>query len=127
LADYPSAYYAVGTSYQTNLFLVGANKYGPFSDRTAELDARISAGITSMNVSKVSVSCSRLVLMGDWGWVAQWDPGYPDNGPAWHGRKDTYMMAFLDGHVSFTQIVKGDYSTDAYTVVPFKGLSGPQD
>jgi len=116
-----------GTSYQTNIFLVGENKYGPFSDKTKTLDEEISKRLLNgLNRNKVN-NPSRLLLIGDYGWVNQW---MPEKNVAqewkeraeWHGRLDSHNLAFLDSHCQFLNIRKGLYITDQYTVVPFEDL-----
>jgi prepilin-type N-terminal cleavage/methylation domain-containing protein len=121
-------YRANGTSYQTNLFLIGHTNYGQFSQRTKELDLAIAARLPRLNVSQVA-NCSRLVLMGDYGWVNQWDPTpWPHielkTQVEWHGRPDHHCVAFLDGHVGLIEIKKGFYVTSEYCVLPFQDLYG---
>ena len=36
--------------------------------------------------------------------------------------KDSFNLAFFDGHISFVEIEKGHYIASDYTVVPFKEL-----
>jgi prepilin-type N-terminal cleavage/methylation domain-containing protein/prepilin-type processing-associated H-X9-DG protein len=121
-------YRAVGTSYQTNIFLIGQNKCGAFSSHTAILDAEISKRLPDMTCTRASRP-SLLLLVGDYGWINQWQPK-PHPVPEWkklaewHGRKDRYNLAFLDGHVSFLEIQKGFYVTDKYSVIPFADLYG---
>lgn len=118
-------YRAVGTSYQTNLFLIGPNQCLAFNSHTAALDAQISARLPNMARLRASRP-SLLLLIGDYGWVNQWDPNpYDATEKAlaeWHGREDHHNLAFLDGHVSFLEIQKGFYLTDEYTVLPFEDL-----
>ncbi len=120
------AYTYLGTSYQTNIFLVGQDRCGAFSEKTQALDAEISARLANLNCSRVSRPSS-LLLIGDYGWVNQWLP-YPalfdelKQLAEWHGRADSHTMAFLDEHVEFVKIRKGFYLTDAYSVLPFEEL-----
>ena len=51
-------YLAHGTSYQTNIFLVGPDSCKPFSDRTEQLDLAISARLPNLNITRVSGSRS---------------------------------------------------------------------
>jgi prepilin-type N-terminal cleavage/methylation domain-containing protein/prepilin-type processing-associated H-X9-DG protein len=120
------AYRAHGTSYQTNIFLIGQNACGAFSDNTAALDQEISQRLPNVNRSKVS-NPSRLLLMGDFGWINQWKPRpHPEEEwkdlAEWHGKVDCHNMAFLDGHVKFVNIRKGYYVTSEYLVLPFEDL-----
>jgi prepilin-type N-terminal cleavage/methylation domain-containing protein len=120
-------YLRFGTSYNTNLFLIGENKYDPFSNKTKPLDEEISKRLfKGLNRNQVG-NPSRLLLIGDYGWVNQW---MPEKNVAqewkeraeWHGRVDSHNLAFLDSHCQFLTIQKSFYITDQYTVVPFEDL-----
>lgn len=120
------AYRVHGTSYQTNIFLIGQNRCGTFSDNTAVLDQEIGKRLLNLNRSQVA-SPSRLLLIGDYGWVNQWKPKpHPEQEwkdlAEWHGKIDCHNMAFLGGHVSFLNIRKGFYVTGGYWVLPFQDL-----
>ncbi len=117
-----------GTSYQTNIFLVGQDSCTAFSNGTAELDLAISAQLPNLNVNRVA-SHTRLLLIGDYGWVNQWKPKpHPQvewkELAEWHGKADCHNMAFLDGHAAFMNIRKGFYVTSEYCVLPFQSLYG---
>jgi prepilin-type N-terminal cleavage/methylation domain-containing protein/prepilin-type processing-associated H-X9-DG protein len=119
-------YLFLGTSYQTNIFLIGQDKCDPFSTETSELDGEISKRLKEVNRNRV-YNPSRLLLIGDYGWVNQWKPRpHPREEwkelAEWHGRADCHNMAFLDGHAAFLNIHKGSYVTDKYSVLPFKDL-----
>ncbi len=119
-------YRAHGTSYQTNLFLIGPDSCKPFSTCTRDLDLAIAARLTNLQITAVA-SHSRLVLIGDYGWVNQWDPTplpHPEwkQRAEWHGKASHYSVAFLDGHTAFTQIKKGFYVASEYCVLPFQDL-----
>ena len=117
-----------GTSYQTNIFLIGQDSCTPFSGPTADLDLAIAAQLPNLNVNRVA-NHTRLLLIGDYGWINQWKPRpHPQiewkELAEWHGRADCHNMAFLDGHVAFTNIRKGFYVTSEYCVLPFQSLYG---
>jgi prepilin-type N-terminal cleavage/methylation domain-containing protein len=119
-------YRAHGTSYQTNPFLIGPDNCKSYSDRTRELDLAIAARLPHLNMTRAA-SHTRLVLIGDYGWVNQWDPApflYPQwkEQAEWHGSADHHSVAFLDGRVAFTEIKKGIYVTSEYCVLPFQDL-----
>jgi prepilin-type N-terminal cleavage/methylation domain-containing protein len=121
------AYQVNGTSYQTNLFLIGQDRCAAFSVRTEPLDQEISKRLMNLNVNSVD-NPSLLLLIGDYGWVNQWDPLPHIEGQEgkelseWHNKSDHHSMAFLDGHVKFQNIRKGYYVTSEYWVLPFKEL-----
>ena len=117
---------AVGTSYQTNIFLVGQNQCGVFSTWTQDLDQQISLRLDKMTSIRAD-NHSRLLLIGDYGWINQWKPRTDPNPEwkalaEWHGKEDWHNLAFLDGHVGFLEIKKGTYVSGEYNVLPFKGL-----
>jgi prepilin-type N-terminal cleavage/methylation domain-containing protein/prepilin-type processing-associated H-X9-DG protein len=119
-------YVNMGTSYQTNIFLIGQNACGPFSDHTAPLDEAISMRLAEVKRQEAS-SPSRLLLIGDYGWINQWMPKPYKREEyksltEWHDREDHHNMAFLDGHVRFVEIQKGYYVTGEYVVLPFLDL-----
>ena len=114
-------YRAIGTSYQTNPFLVGPIRCFESNLIDKEINARLP-NMTRLRACKPS----HLLLIGDYGWVNQWDPnpyGADEKALAeWHGREDWHNLAFLDGHVSFLEIRKGFYVADEYSVLPFTDL-----
>jgi prepilin-type N-terminal cleavage/methylation domain-containing protein len=122
------AYIYLGTSYQTNIFLIGQDSCRPFSTKTQALDGEISKRLPKLNRNRVD-DPSRLLLIGDYGWINQWKPRpHPHQEwkelAEWHGRADYHVLAFLDGHCEFLNIRKGFYVTDEYNVLPFEDLYG---
>ena len=120
------AYRVHGTSYQTNIFLIGPNRCGAFSDNTTVLDQKISERLPNLNRGEVA-NPSRLLLIGDYGWINQWNPRpYPSKEwkdlAEWHSKVDCHNLAFLDGHADFLNIRKGFYVTSEYWVLPFEDL-----
>ncbi|MHC4109506.1 MAG: type II secretion system protein [Planctomycetota bacterium] len=113
------AYTMYGTSYRTNHILIGPDQVGflPIKDE-------INKKLKGLNLSSVATP-SRLLLIGDYGWVDQWwpEPRW-DLRLEWHGRCCSQNVAFLDCHVEFKEIPKGLYITDDYTVLPFRELWG---
>lgn len=123
-----------GTSYQTNLFLIGQDNYnfrqfyagGQFNDRVELLGNGVNRYLKNVSISRVK-NPSRLLLIGDYGWVNQWKPMlHPDPEwkelAEWHGKVDCHNLAFLDCHTQFLNIRKGYYITDDYCVLGFKEL-----
>jgi prepilin-type N-terminal cleavage/methylation domain-containing protein len=120
------AYNFYGTSYQTNLMLVGQNQLLIPSDQFAVLHEEINKRLIDLTLNRVSQH-SRLLLIGDCGWINQWKPiPHPREDwkelAEWHGRTDCFNMAFLDSHIGFLNIGKGVYVSDEYSVVPFEEL-----
>lgn len=121
-------YRYLGASYQTNVFLIGQDACGAFSEQTQSLDAEISRRLKGLTTDRVD-NPSRLLLMGDYGWLNQWRPKPPASEEwkelaEWHGRSECHNVTFLDGHCEFLQVRKGHYVADGYTVVPFAELYG---
>lgn len=114
---------AVGTSYQTNVMLIGQNQLPIPSNKFGILHEEINKRLPDVNIDGVD-NPSSLLLIGDYGWVNQVRPSpHPVEEwkklAEWHGREDWHNLAFLDGHTSFLNIRKGFYITDEYCVVPF--------
>jgi prepilin-type N-terminal cleavage/methylation domain-containing protein len=124
---YEKAFDVHGTSYQTNIYLIGQNSCWSWTSQTAELDAKIAERLTDLSLGKVTRNHSRLLLVGDYGWINQWKPTpHPAREKElaeWHGKADHHSMAFLDGHTEFREIRKGYYILpDEYYVLPFEDL-----
>jgi prepilin-type processing-associated H-X9-DG protein len=124
------AYHWRGTSYSTNIMLIGQDELlsqtiPPGAIR--DLHLAVNQKLDKINWKQVS-NPTRLLLLGDYGWLNQWKPiTIPPEFKElaeWHQRVDSHNMAFLDGHVKFLTIEKGLYIGDEYTVIPFKELYG---
>ncbi len=120
-----------GTSYWTNELLIGQSQITPYDDRFVELYDLINDQLSGITLNRVD-NPARLLLMGDYGWANQQDP-VVDPRPIyeeytrlaeWHGRREHFNLAFLDGHVEFLRILKGFYVADEYVVLPFEDLYG---
>lgn len=116
-------YHVYGTSYNTNIFIIGRDACGAFSPKTAILDAEINKRLSGVSIDDVA-NPSRLLLIGDYGWINQWRPGSQPNKELveWHNKTDCFNLAFLDSHVKFLNIRKQFYVTGEYCVLPFKEL-----
>ena len=68
-------------------------------------------------LNAVEVSHSNLILAGDCQWY------YTMNDTVWdahfHNREERMNLLFLDGHVAFTQLVRGEWLTPEYTICPY--------
>jgi prepilin-type N-terminal cleavage/methylation domain-containing protein/prepilin-type processing-associated H-X9-DG protein len=128
LYPYEKAYQTNGNSYQTNLFLVGPKTIRAYNPpATTDLDAAISARMAGLQVTLVTRHQGLLLLLGDFGWVNEWNPKpnpYPDlkERAEWHGGPSRHNLVFLDGHVQYVEIQKGMYITSDYYVLPFEDL-----
>ena len=122
--DELSSYSSRGTSYGTNILLVGQEQIGQLADSETEelknLRTELNARLPNLRRDRVD-GFTRLLLIGDMPGAFEWLPHYrhPDQ-HNWHGNK--YNWAFLDGHVQFLRIRKGLFITSEYTVIPFKDL-----
>lgn len=136
VADSPTekAFILLGTSYLTNIFLIGQNQFNPYNFKTKALDSAINKQIENLRISQVTTSPAQLLLIGDQGWYNQWAPMSPPEEATWeqqcrlyaewHIKPRCYNIAFMDGHTAFVKIRRSYYVTDDYTVVPFKELFG---
>ena len=123
------AYMLWGTSYQTNIILVGQNRMLAAGGAFTPLHEEIIARMEDLTRNRVDHH-SRLLLIGDYGWINQWkpipDPPHPyvnmKEQAEWHNRSDHHNMAFLDTHVKFLNIRKGVYVSDEYNMLPFEEL-----
>jgi len=117
----PTYFDYYGTSYNTNLMLIGQNQLlaNPF-DPCLSVIVKINQRLKDLNRSAISKE-SRLILIGDFGWVNQWSFASTQR-IEWHGRPYHHNLAFMDGHVSFVKIRKALHVTSQYTVVPFDDL-----
>lgn len=131
---YEKAYHVCGTSYITNLFLIGPggfsfNLFYPPALITPEvtlLGGKVNERVPGVSVDEVA-NPSRLLLIGDYGWFNQWKPRPHPRAEwkelaEWHDRVDCHNLAFLDGHVKFLNIRKGFWVRSEYCVLPFKEL-----
>ena len=109
----------IGTSYQTNLLLIGQSQIGTLTtpELTQEINKRL-AGIKKTDVARPSET----LLLGDADWVTHWEPTFPA-GVAWHGKKHYFNVAYVDCHVGFIEIKKGIHIAPDYRVVPFSDVS----
>ena len=114
------AYESIGTSYQTNILLIGQDQVGPLS--SASLRNEINKRLKGIKLTSVS-RLDRLVLIGDYTWGSQWLPGFIP-GVSWHRKCCYFNVAFLDGRVDFLKVRKGLFVADEYSVPPFKDLYG---
>jgi prepilin-type N-terminal cleavage/methylation domain-containing protein len=111
-------YIRFGTSYQTNILLVGPAQVGSLPSPI--LEDEINKKLMNLKRSYVDNS-AKLLLIGDYGWSNDWLPTVPRIGD-WHAHPHHHNVAFLDAHVEFLHIRKGLYVTTEYTVLPFKEL-----
>jgi prepilin-type N-terminal cleavage/methylation domain-containing protein len=109
-----------GTSYQMNILVGDQTGINVVQGTHQSLYAAIKARLPHMNISRAA-DPTKLLLMGDYGWVYRWMPGqWPIT--EWHGEVSCYTFAFLDGHADFIKIRKGLFLTPEYRVQPFEEL-----
>jgi prepilin-type processing-associated H-X9-DG protein len=114
-----------GSSYRTNILLVGQEQVGPLAGEETEelrtLRQEINSRLPHLRFSSIGHP-ERLLFVGDSPWAVQWlFPPYGE-GPSWHEHHIHYNLSFLDGHVKFLQINKGRLINSGYTVIPFEEL-----
>lgn len=116
----PTHFEYYGASYRTNHLLVGQDhfQWSP-NDPCAEVFERLNADLPSLTRDDIRDE-SRLILMGDSGWVSAWRTGTVASTQRieWHQRPGHHNIAFMDGHVEFIRIEKGLHTTGGYTTIP---------
>jgi prepilin-type N-terminal cleavage/methylation domain-containing protein len=122
------AYRYRGTSYQTNLVLIGQDQIGGFDE---ELKIEINKRIKHLRITQVTANPAHLALMGDYAWWYQFLPTPPTNWEQkckpyaeWHIKPEYYNLVFLDCHTAFVKIRRAYYVTSDYSVIPFEDLYG---
>ncbi len=112
-----------GTSYSPNLLMIGtipiqiANS-DPCSLVLHEAN-QVLPGLTRTRCNDPA----RLILIGDYGWVYDWNVNDTINRAWRHGDEWKHNVAFLDGHVFYQEIQKGTHVAQDYLVMPLSGLS----
>ena len=127
-------YNIYGTSYSTNIFLIGQSNVNPYNAKVAPLITEINHRMPGLRRDHID-NYSRIVLIGDQGWLYQWDPDVPPEAlktsaewlswktqMEWHQKEEMYNMAFLDGHVEFLKIMEGYFVTSEYSLLPWRDL-----
>ena len=122
------AYDYLGTSYQTNIMLIGPDQVLVLADAFQPLHLEVNKRLRKLTVDRVD-NHSRMLLIGDYGSYNQWKllPHAREDWKElaeWHDRPDCHNMAFLYGHAGFLNLRKGIYVADEYTVLPFEELYG---
>ena len=110
----------MGTSYQTNILLIGYPAIGVAENEYETLHRRINVCISDLKGSLVD-NPSRVLLMGDYGWTNQWLEGDRPR-VDWHDKAEHDNVVFLDGHVELLKVEKQVYINGKYTVLPDKSL-----
>jgi len=120
----PSHFLHYGTSYLTNIFVIGPNQvsinpFDPCGQWLFEASQRLKM---NHGVSSGLGDTSRLILMGDWGW-SNWLRPFDNVAIDWHDRSCSSNLAFFDGHIEFQTLRKGLYTTEEYVWLPFDDLA----
>jgi prepilin-type N-terminal cleavage/methylation domain-containing protein/prepilin-type processing-associated H-X9-DG protein len=129
LAARPSNFEYYGTSYRTNHLLIGDYQLtwkpgdpceGVFQ-KISEIQTGIRLAKSHLLLTDITET-SRVILMGDSGWVEAWETDSFER-IEWHDKRDKHNLAYLDGHVAFTTVVKGIHNCGEYTTIPWLELS----
>ncbi len=121
--DLHQRYY--GTSYLTNLILVGQDQYNVPSDAPLMLRMllyEMNDRLPGLTISRVTTHPSDLMLLADATWWHAWYDG-ADATNDWHGRIGWHCAGFLDGHGAFTRFERRTYKATGYALIPFRDLS----
>ncbi len=111
-----------GTSYSPNLMMIGTMPLQiTGSDPCADVLQQANEKLPGLKRTQCA-DPGRLVLIGDYGWVYDWNVNDPIN-VAWrHGEDWKHNVAFLDGHVAFQKFDKGRHTSSEYLVMPLRNL-----
>ena len=79
----------------------------------------------NFQLKDVEIPHDRMMLAGDCQWYytvndAIWDAHF-------HNRQDRMNLLFLDGHVAFTQLVRGEAQTAQYSIFPWEVYPSQED
>ena len=109
-----------GTSYSPNLLLIGTMPIQILgSDPCAAVLQQANEELPGLTRTRCA-DPARLVLIGDFGWVYDWNVNDTIN-QAWrHGEDWKHNVAFLDGHVDYQRFEKGKHVTAEYFVMPLR-------
>jgi prepilin-type N-terminal cleavage/methylation domain-containing protein/prepilin-type processing-associated H-X9-DG protein len=120
----PSGFSYYGTSYYPNHLLIGQNQVtsppGDPCESACRLWTRVNRKIGTLTRCGVQ-DVSRVILIGDYSWLDNWDRSVPDDFPYWHQKRSMHNIAFVDGHAEFVTIRKGIHVDARYTLIPFVG------
>ena len=118
----PTYFKYYGTSYHTNVLLIGQNEisYNPFADPCRKMWSEFNKRIKKLRRDDIR-NQSSVVLLGDHGWYDEWDGGIKDR-VEWHRKRGMHNLAFLDGHVDFVKVYDGVHVTADYSVIPYTDL-----
>lgn len=122
---WPSNYVYYGTSYTTNMMVVGQDQYDVPADAPMLLRLvlyKMNARLKQLNVSQVTTNPAELMLLADASWWDAWLTGATAEN-SWHGKIGWHNAGFLDGHAAFTRFRKRIYKTQDYTLIPFRDLA----
>lgn len=111
-----------GTSYSPNLLMIGTMPIQVFgSDPCSSVLETARPSLIGLTRTRCA-DPARLVLIGDFGWVYDWNVNDTIN-QAWrHGEDWKHNVAFLDGHVAFQKFEKGKHTSPDYLVMPLGNL-----
>ena len=119
----PSHYEYTGTSYRTNVTLIGPSILNsPGFGACEPIIDKLNPRLVRLTRSKITTDESLLPLIADGGWFWTLQP-FITRTAYWHEVKCKFNVAFMDGHVGFVQIRKGVLTDTRYVTLPFKDLA----
>lgn len=117
----PTFFEFVGTSYDTNPYLVGQDDFFIYrDDPCAEVLKQVRQRLPGLTRSAI-VNEPLVPLLGDVGWVEQ-AHFKSERRLDWHGRRAWYHLGFMDSHVEFLKVRKGLQVNARYSLIPFQDL-----
>ena len=120
----PRHFSYVGSSYTTNVILVGPGQIStigwPFSIRL-KLN-KLNDQLEGLSLSRVTTQPATLMLLGDATWGYAWYEGATPE-TAWHERTAWHNLAYLDGHAAFARVYHRIFGGPEYQMIPFADLA----
>lgn len=122
---FPTHYRYYGTSYTTNVIIIGPDQF--YIDSGYPQFVRLSLSkvnreLRDLRRSRVTTNESELMLLGDATWWYAWDRGASPES-SWHGKPGWHNLGFLDGHAARTRMHRRIFGTADYQLIPFRDLA----
>jgi len=118
----PTTFEYYGSSYPMNQTIVGQPQIQPLPfDPCVAVIFQVNQRLANRGGSAQLADASRLILMGDFGWINTIYP-WDSQRISWHQKPCSFNLAFVDGHVDFVSIKKGLLLTENYCYIPYQDL-----
>lgn len=119
----PTNYEAFGTSYRANPYLMGPTWIlPPPGDPYAPIWIRLRLKLDRLAEDRVDTNPAEMAAFGDFGWwIALPFTGFLR--AEWHGKEHMHNVAYLDTHVDFRKVRRGQYVEADFVTIPFRDIA----